>query len=88
MIFHNFDPKYNFGAVFERITPQIRSQKLPKPGAARPRAWFWDRIWGGVRSKTAPKSYLELKIFKIMISARWKCYLVVLETIYYFRNEF
>ena len=35
MIFHNFDPKYNFGAVFERVTPQIRSQKLPKPGAAR-----------------------------------------------------
>ena len=35
MIFHNFDPKYNFGAVFERVTPQIRSQRLPKPGAAR-----------------------------------------------------
>ena len=35
MIFHNVDPKYIFGAVFEQVTPQIRSQKLPKPGAAR-----------------------------------------------------
>ena len=44
MILHNFDATYGFGAVFERVSPQIRYQKLPKPGAARPRAWFWDRI--------------------------------------------
>ena len=31
MILHNFDPKYHFGAVLERVTPQIRDQKLPKP---------------------------------------------------------
>ena len=30
MILHNFDPKYHFGAVLERVTPQ-RYQKLPKP---------------------------------------------------------
>ena len=35
MILHNFDPKYDFGAVLEQVTPKIRSQNHARGCAAR-----------------------------------------------------
>ena len=61
MILHNFDPKYNFEAVFERVTPQIRYQKLPKPGAARR-----VHVFGTGFEATLAKNSLEI-IFRVKV---------------------